>query len=51
MVSRCCRASICVASSFFSVQTECDYYICTYCFKPCDTMFLDLSRKDKHDKQ
>lgn len=48
MVSKCCRATLCVATSFFCIQLEYDYYICTHCFKPCDTLFME-SRKDNND--
>lgn len=40
MVSRCCQAQVELASSLLMKQLEEDFYQCSQCCKPCDTMAL-----------
>lgn len=38
MISKCCRAEIYVASSYNNVQLYSDWYECSHCERPCDTV-------------
>lgn len=40
MISRCCRAEIYSAKSEYCAQLSDDWYECSHCYRPCDTMLL-----------
>ncbi len=51
MISRCCRVIVNTASSLYSFQLDHDWYECSKCHRPCDTMNLTETREGRQDEQ
>lgn len=49
MISKCCRAPIYAASSIEKVQLYSDWYECSHCQRPCDTVNFNLMESIKDD--
>lgn len=45
MVSKCCNAVVYTACSLPFVQITDNWYECSQCSMPCDTMFINEPRK------
>lgn len=41
LVSRCCKMLIFTASALYCSHLESDYYECSHCSRPCDTIILN----------
>ena len=49
MLSRCCKADICVNGAdlrWWDKQMTSSWYECTHCGRPCDTIEKSITNKD-----
>lgn len=50
MVSKCCGAAIYSARSMYIAQLYDDWYECSHCKRPCDTMIIIKSKDGETDE-
>jgi hypothetical protein len=51
MISRCCRVNIYNAQSEYSGQLSEDWYECSHCARPCDTILAYQPWTDENDNE